>query len=868
MLKKLFLIMALLLALPLALAACQPTTPDVREVTRVVTEVQTEIIEREGETQVIEVEVTRIERVVEEVVATPEAPPPTDRRGAWLDTIVIVKEEDYNKAAIRLESGELGLYMFSTSDAEFKAKVDTTPELQSAISFGSNREITFNPTGPVWENGNLNPFSVPRIRAAMNMLVDREYIAEELYSGTVVPRWTVIGTATPDYGKLAAVARRIEAEYAYDKDRAAAIIAEEMEALGAELVNGVWTYEGEPVELIFIIRVEWGRPQGDYLANQLEDIGFTVVRDYKNAAEAGPVWLTGDPNLGQWHLYTGGWGATGLSRDASWTPGFFHMPFGRSESLWQNYDPDPDFYDVAEILWNSTYTNLEERDELFEQALVGAIEDSVRIFLFDEKGFTAFRTETSVSVDLAAGVVGSNLWPYTLRHADREGGSMTVAMPSILTQPMNPPDGSNWTYDQAISRATGDSATVLDPSTGLAWPQRVERMEIQVAEGLPVGVTLDWVTLDFAPEIAVPDDAWVAWDAENQVFLTAGEVYTETVTANSKRTVYYPADLYDTHTWHDGSAFSFGDVLLNMILTFDRANEASEIFDAAKVPAFNTFMGAFRGVRVVSTDPLVIETWSDSIELDAELMISSWWPYYGHGAGSWHALTLGILAEQNLLSTFTDAKANANNVDRLNYVTGPTVAILKDQLDEAIEMNFLPYEPTFSQYVDAAEVESRYANIADWYDRRGHFWVGNGVYYIERAFPVEQMVVLQRYLDYDRPADRWARFAAPAIAEVEVDGPDRITQGAPVSFDVFVDYAGSPYAASDVEEVKYLIFDATGALVLVGDAEAVADGTWEVNLTGEETAALQAGAGKIEIVVISRLVALPSFDALQFVVAP
>jgi peptide/nickel transport system substrate-binding protein len=842
--KRLTLLLGLLIAVSLVLGACGPaavdTPPDV--------DVPPDVPVVPGE--------------------EPEVPR-TTRTGGWLDTIVILQEADYNKAFPRLESGEFGLYMFSTADPDFKAKVEDSDQTQYGISFGSSREITFNPAGPIFEGtGKLNPFAVPRIREAMNWLIDREYIAEELYRGTVVPRWTVIPTSSPDYGKMADLARKIEATYAYDKDQAAAVIGEEMEALGASLVNGVWTYEGEPVEINFIIRVEWGRPQGDYLANQLEDIGFTVVRDYKNAAEAAPLWLSGNPNDGAWHIYTGGWGATGLSRDVCWAPGYFHTNFGRADALWQAYNPPADFYDAADVLWNGTFESLQEREELCRFVLEGAIQDSVRIWLFDEAGFTAFRSEVEVSVDLAAGVVGSRLWPFTLRYSDREGGSMTVAMPSILTQPMNPPDGSNWTYDQAISRATGDDMIMLDPFTGLAWPQRIERAEIVVKEGLPVGVTHDWLTLSFAPEIAVPEDAWADWDAENQVFLTVGELHPEGLTAQQKQTIYFPADLYDTVKWHDGSAFSIGDVLMKMILTFDRAKEGSAIYDEAKAPAFRSFMGAFRGVRIVSVDPLVIETWSDSIDMDAELMLYNWWPYYPQGQGAWHNLTLGILAEEKLLATFTDAKANANSVDRVNYLAGPTVAILNDQLVEAMAENYLPYAPTFSQFVTEDEAASRYENLAEWYRVRGHFWIGTGVYYIEKAFPVEKMVVLQRFTAFPDLADKWARFSAPPIAVVEVDGPDRVTIGAEATFDVYITYQDAAYPTADIDTVTFLLFDATGQLTLVGPAEVVEDGLWRVVLTAEQTNALAAGAGKIEVVVISKTVALPSFDALQFVVAP
>lgn len=90
--------------------------------------------------------------------------------------------------------------------------------------------------------------------------------------------------------------------------------------LGATLVNGKWYYKGEPVVLIGLIRPDDERMQiGDYFAAQLEDIGFTVDRQYRSA-EASPIWLAGDPAQGQWHWYTGGWVASVINRDFATIP--------------------------------------------------------------------------------------------------------------------------------------------------------------------------------------------------------------------------------------------------------------------------------------------------------------------------------------------------------------------------------------------------------------------------------------------------------------------------------------------------------------------------------------------------------------------
>ena len=70
------------------------------------------------------------------------------------------------------------------------------------------------------------------------------------------------------------------------------------------------------------------------------------------------------------------------------------------------------------------------------------------------------------------------------------------------------------------------------------------------------------------------------------------------------------------------------------------------------------------------------------------------------------------------------------------------------------------------------------------------------------------------------------------------------------------------------KEVKFLVFDAKNELVFVGIAEAVEDGLWEAVLTTEVSEKLEAGSNKLEVVVVSKRVALPSFFSYQFVTAP
>jgi peptide/nickel transport system substrate-binding protein len=856
--KKFGLIISLLVLASMVLGACQPQVVE-REV--VVTQVVEQVVEREVE---VPVEVER--EVIVEVEVTPE---PVDHNGAWLDTIVFVEEPSADAAVSRLEVGDIDVYAYTVSNREVAARVASSSALRAERSFGSYNELTFNTAGPVFEGtGKLNPFAVPAVREAMNWLIDRDYIAQEIMGGLAVPRYTPFNNASGDYAAMADVIKVLEFEYSYNLERAREVITEEMETLGATLEGGVWNYEGAPVEISVLTRTEDERRAiGDYVATQLEALGFTAIRDYKTAGEASPIWIGSDPNDGLFHIYTGGWITTSIDRDLGDNFEFFYTPSGLPYPLWANYTPVEEYATLAQRLANNDFRTVDERRELMGRALELSFEDSSRIWLVDRASISPLRAEVSVGSDLYGAIYGSRIWPYTLRREGEIGGSMTIAMPSILTEPWNAIAGTNWIYDQMLIRGTGEFALNFDPFTGLPLPQRIERAEVVVEEGLPVGATLDWVDLSFAATIDVPAEAWADWDAETQTFLTVGEVYPDGLTALRKSTVYYPADLYDTVQWHDGSPFSAADVVMGMILTFDRAKEASAVYDAAYVPDFESFMSSFKAVHIVSTDPLVIETWSDLYYLDAEYAVSDWWPFYDQGQASWHALTLGLMVEERGEAAFSQAKAGEGEVEWLSYISGPTLEFLRTSLTQATEENYIPYAPTLGEYVSADDATDRWANLTEWNRSRGHFWVGTGAYFLQRAFPVEGNVILQRNPDFPDNANKWDRFSAPAIAEVDIEGPNRVTIGEEAAFDVFVSFEDAPYAVDDIMEVKYLVFDATGTLAEVGVATAVEDGLWEVTLSSELTGKLAAGSNRLEVVVVSKRVALPSSNALQFVTA-
>jgi peptide/nickel transport system substrate-binding protein len=855
--KSILLTLFVILA-ALALAACEGETVTVVE-TVVVTE---QIVEQ------VEVIVTEVVTETVEVMITPE---PVQRTGAWVDNLVFTAISNFDEGIKQVQAGEIDLYSNSRVNPEVFAIVKDDPTLAYSFNYGLYHAIQMNPADFTDET-KLNPFQSQAIREAMNWLVDRNYLAGEIYGGSANPKFTALGTAFSDYANHLEFTRAIEAKYAYDFERAKAVFDAEMPALGAEFVDGKWTYNGEPISLIYLIRNEAALRQamGDYVSNQLELLGFTVDRQYKASRDCSALWVGTTPEEGLWSLYTAAWSATRITRDQGWVFDAFYTTRAGGIPLYQAYTPNEEFDDLAQRLANSQFANLDERYQMMGRALELSLESSHTVFLIDEKGFTTRSVNVEVAYDLAAGITGNQQWPFTVRFADQIGGTMRIATENLLTDPWNPVAGSNWVFDMMPIRATQDRALISDPYTGLSWPQRAESVDIVAEEGLSVFKTQDYLTLTFEPTIEVPADAWYEWDATNQQFITVGEAFTETQTALAKCTIYYPADMFSTVTWHDGSPLSVGDFVYGMILTYDRSKPESVLYDESDVPNYESLMSYLKGIRIISTDPLVIETYMDLYYLDAEDMVFSWWPNYNQGPGAWHNVTLGALAEADKLGAFSSAKANIlveenEAVEWLSYIAGPSLEILKGELATATEGAYLPYAATMGEFVTAEEVALRWANLNEFYKLQGHFWLGTGPFLINKAFPVEGSITLSRYEAFPDPADKWDRFGEPALAEVELDGPGQVTIGAEAVYDVFVTFKGEPYMAADINSVKFLAFDATGTLVGTGDAVFVADGQYTVTLSADITALLTEGAGKIEVAVSSKIVALPGLASVEFI---
>jgi len=790
------------------------------------------------------------------VAAEEEAP-----KGPWVDEIVFFAEQEPAKVVDMLEKGDMHLYLIDVSDPDLFQKVKASPNLKYKYAFGLFNELTFNPVGPTFKNGELNPFSNPRIREAMNYIIDRNYIVDEIFKGLAKPKWVSFISAFPEYGRLADVIKLLEAKYSYNFEKGKEIIYEEMSKMGATLKEGKWYYNDKPVVIRFLIRIEDQRKQiGDYVAGQLEKLGFTVERMYKSSREASPIWLFGNPAEGQWNVYTGGWISTVISRDDSGDYGFFYTNLGFPVPLWQAYKPDPVFYEIALKLWNGEWKTWEERMDLMRKGVAYELKDSVRVWLVDQISPFVSRKEIEVAVDLSSGF-NNPIWARTIRFAGKVGGTIKAANREVLVDPWNPVAGSNWVYDAVIQQTINDPDAISNPYTGLPMPNRFESVSMVVEKGVYTRASSDWLKLEFADKIEVPTDAWYAWNYTTKKLETAPPgTY-----AKAKIVVNY-GDILGKVKYHDGSVMTLADWFALWPFGQERVNPDSPLYDESALPGYRNWRQNFRGLRIISEHPLVVEYYTNYTNQEAEFMAvwATGWPNI-----PWHVTAVGIYAEEHGMGVaFSADKADKIKAEWMNYIGGPSLKILEKALDECLANGYIPFKEWANKYITIEEAKARYQNLKNWYQAHGHFWVGTGPFYLDTVNFQAHQVVVKAFRDYTFKADRWAWLSEPPIPESLVEVPENVVPGLDATFNVKLSFKGKPYPNDRIEFVKYLLLDSAGNVLLSGDATPGETGTWVVKLNSTQTAKLSPGTYKIMTIALSKDAAMPSTKETPFTVIP
>jgi len=269
------------------------------------------------------------------ILATIALPVAFAEKGTFVDQIQFIQYLDENTALEEVRNGNLDMYYFRISSDRLEAEKDRD-DIQVFESTGGSYSILVNPS----VSEAFNPFSISELRFALNHLVDRNLIVNELIGGYGRTMISNYGIFAADY--LTIIDEIESFHFKHNPSFANQIITEELEKAGAEKIDNYWHYDGKQIEITFFIRSDdpVRKSIGEILSSELENVGFKVKKDYGDLTKAFVVVYGSNPADQKWHLYTDGWGSSGVSKYDSvglaqmYSPWFSNMPGNNDPNYW------------------------------------------------------------------------------------------------------------------------------------------------------------------------------------------------------------------------------------------------------------------------------------------------------------------------------------------------------------------------------------------------------------------------------------------------------------------------------------------------------------------------------------------------------
>ncbi len=756
-------------------------------------------------------------------------------KGSYIDQIQFIHYLDESVAVQEVKAGNLDLYLFRMP-LELVQSTKEDHRVRVYESVGGSLSILLNPA-PADEG--LNPFSIKEVRYAMNYLIDRQLIVNEILKGFGAPMPSAFSIFDPDYLVLLDAIESVG--FSYNPRLADKMISDALTSHGAVKKNDRWFFNEKPIVVKFMIRSDDPRRNaiGELLTSELERIGFTVSKDVGDLNKAFTVVYGSDPKLQGWHIYTEGWaGRSAFVRyDTSQTaqmyaPWFAQMPGFQIPGFW-NYE-NPELDEVTQRIFTGNFTTKEERDQLLGEAVKLGISESVRIFIASlvDPYITASDLDGVVN-DFSAGVTSR----FTLiegRTPDER--DLKVGVKQIYQGAWNPIGGFRDVYASRIWGVLIDPGTFRNPYTGDVIPVRTE-FEVQTAG--PEG------------KLAVPADA-IIWEPVNEKWAAVGDG----VTATSKTT-------YDLtySNWHHGVTMDVNDILHAIYFTHEwgtTEGDDDRTVDPEYTSTTEPLVATLKGYRFLSDDR--VEVYFDYWHFDEGEIAD-----YG---AVWSSMPWEIMAAMERIvlngeAAFSKSAADAKNVDWLSLIISSNAQMVRKTLEDFKRERFVPAD--LKDSVSEEEALARYEAAIRWIDEKKHAVISNGPFYLQNYNPEARSITVRAFRDDSYPYEvgRWKEFEEAKVATIyNADVPLTVVRGSEAVISGTVRIDGDP--SRDVN-LYYFVKDSGGKVVLRGGVIPARDGGFQIPLSKDDTERLSVGSHELKMLAVSNLALRPDIYGTSLV---
>ncbi|MDW0286743.1 MAG: ABC transporter substrate-binding protein [Nitrososphaeraceae archaeon] len=135
----------------------------------------------------------------------------SSEKGAYTDNIRFIQYLDGNTAVREIRSGNLDTYYFRIP-LETVASVSNDPNVKIYEKNAGSLAFLLNPA-PSKNPNILNPFQFKEIRFAVNYLINREFIVDEILNGYGSVQIDPFGISSPEYETLIPVLESYNFKY-------------------------------------------------------------------------------------------------------------------------------------------------------------------------------------------------------------------------------------------------------------------------------------------------------------------------------------------------------------------------------------------------------------------------------------------------------------------------------------------------------------------------------------------------------------------------------------------------------------------------------------------------------------------------------
>jgi peptide/nickel transport system substrate-binding protein len=764
-------------------------------------------------------------------------------KGPYIEQARFIHRADANLALEEVKSGSLDMYFFPIPH-ETANDARNDPRLKVYDTTAGSLGFLVNPA-PAADLNILNPFQFKEVRYALNYLIDRDFVVNEILKGYGSPLIDPFGIYSPEYLNIIDTVESFG--FRYNPSLASRMISEAMTASGATNVGGKWVFNGNPVTIKLFMRQDDPKKEsmGELIASELEKIGFSIQRDYGDLNKANIVVYGSDPKNLQWQIYTEEFAGSRafvkynpIIPAQMYAPWLSRMPGSLNPSYWNYQNSTLD--EITQEIAFFNFTSEEERNQLVDDAVKMGIQESVRIFVAQKTDpFVASANVQGLVNDFGAGITSK----YSLLNAKSGGNgnvSLDIGVKQIHQGSWNTITGVQDLYSASVHSMIADTATFRHPYTGEVVSFRSPWTEI-TTEG-PVG------------KIDVPSDV-IKWNQTLQQWVQAGEGST----AISKVTF---TPLYSN--WHHSIPMDVSDIMYADYFAYEwgtNTGPGDRTVDPEYTPAASEALKLSKGSRYVTLDR--IESYIDIWHYDEKEIA-------GSGAffatEPWEILAASERIVMDSRLAYSRSEAQAKGIEWYDPIVREHADMIKAELQTMKNEQFVP--PALRDIITIEDAIKRYDASISWIENHGHAIIRNGAFYLENFNVAGGTITINAFRDFSYPFEvgHWSQYETPRVADISsVNVPRIVAMGQSTPIRVSVDVGGQP--SSNVT-VNYFVSNKDGIVVARGEAQRESPGQFNINLTSDMTAKLSPGPNQIRIFAISNEALRPDISSSTILAAP